>query len=184
MVTPTTTIPVGTWVADTAHSTIGFSVKHLGIATVRGSFTEFEGQLDIADDLVAAKISGSAKTASVTTAEPPRDAHLRSADFFDAEAYPELTFESRSITPLDDDEFRIDGDLSMHGQTHPITLKAEIQGLEIDPWGNERVALEITGQLSRGDWGMKFNKALGSGNMMVSDAVKIAIDISAIRRAA
>ncbi|MGA2007884.1 MAG: YceI family protein [Solirubrobacteraceae bacterium] len=183
MPTATTIIPAGTWTADPAHSTLGFSVKHLGIATVRGSFGEFEGKLELGDDLAAAKISGSAKAASVNTAEPQRDAHLKSADFFDAETHPELTFESTAITTTDDESFEIVGDLTMHGETHPITLKAELQGAETDPWGNDRVGLEITGQLKRSDWGMKFNQALGSGNLVVSDTVKIALDVSAIKQA-
>ncbi|MGA3363079.1 MAG: YceI family protein [Solirubrobacteraceae bacterium] len=183
MATATTIIPTGTWTADPAHSTLGFSVKHLGIATVRGSFAEFEGKLDLGDDLTTAKISGSAKAASVNTAEPQRDAHLKSADFFDAETHPELTFESTAITPIDDESFEIVGNLTMHGETHPITLKAELQGAETDPWGNDRVGLEITGQLKRSEWGMKFNQALGSGNLVVSDTVKIALDVSAVKQA-
>jgi len=183
MSTATTTIPSGTWAADTAHSTLGFSVKHLGIATVRGSFGEFEGKLELGDDLSTAKISGSAKAASIDTAEPQRDAHLQSADFFDAETYPELTFESTAVMAIDDDTFEIVGDLTMHGVTKPITLKAEIQGAETDPWGNERVGLEITGALNRSEWGMKFNQALGSGNLLVSDIVKLALDVSAVKQA-
>jgi polyisoprenoid-binding protein YceI len=179
-----TAIPTGTWVTDQAHSTIGFSVKHLGIATVRGKFGEFEGQLEIGDDLSSARISGLAKTTSIDTGEPQRDAHLRSPDFFDAESHPELRFESSSIEAVDDETFTIEGDLTMHGETHPITLNAELLGAETDPYGNERVALEITGQLSRGDWGMKFNQALGSGNLMVADKVKLAIDVSAVKQAA
>jgi polyisoprenoid-binding protein YceI len=179
-----TSIPTGTWLTDTVHSTIGFSVKHLGIATVRGKFAEFEGRLEVGDDLSSARVSGLAKTASIDTGEPQRDAHLRSPDFFDAETNPELRFESSSVEAVDDETFTIVGDLTMHGETHPVTLNAELLGAETDPYGNERVALEITGQLSRGDWGMKFNQALGSGNLMVSDTVKLAIDVSAIKQAA
>jgi len=180
----TTIIPTGTWAADTAHSTLGFSVKHLGIATVRGSFGEFEGKLELGDDLSSAKITGSAKIDSIDTAEPQRDAHLKSADFFDAESHPELTFESTGIHQTGDASFEIVGDLTMHGVTHPITLKAELEGTETDPWGNERIGLEITGQLNRSEWGMKFNQALGSGNLLVSDVVKLALDVSAVKQAA
>ena len=183
MSTTTTIVPTGTWTADTAHSTIGFSVKHLGIATVRGSFGEFEGTLEIGDDLSSAKVKGSAKVDSIDTSEPQRDAHLKSADFFDAENHPELTFESTSVREIDGETFEITGDLTMHGVTKPITLKAEVQGTETDPWGNERVGLEITGKLERSDWNMKFNQALGSGNLMVSDTVKLALDISAVKQA-
>ena len=183
MSTTTTIVPTGTWAADTAHSSIGFSVKHLGIATVRGSFGEFEGTLEVGDDLASAKVKGSAKVDSIDTSEPQRDAHLKSADFFDAENHPELTFESTSVREIDGETFEITGDLTMHGVTKPITLKAEVQGTETDPWGNERVGLEITGKLERSDWNMKFNQALGSGNLMVSDTVKLALDISAVTQA-
>ena len=176
-------IPTGTWVADAAHSKVGFSVKHLGIATVRGEFREFEGTIVIPEDPSAAKATGAIKVASVNTNEPQRDAHLRSPDFFDAERFPELTFESTSIEPLDDETFRIAGDLTLHGVTRQVVLHADVQGTETDPWGNERVGLEITGQLSRGDYGMTFNQALGSGNVLVSDKVKLALDVSAVKQA-
>jgi len=177
-------IPTGTWTADPAHSSFGFSVKHLGIATVRGTFGEFEGKIVLDGELADAKITGSAKVASIDTAEPQRDAHLQSADFFDAEQFPELTFESTSVTEIDEETFEITGDLTMHGVTKPITLKAVLQGTEVDPWGNDRIGFEITGQLERSEWGMKFNQALGSGNLAVSDKVKLALDISAVKQAA
>lgn len=183
MSTATTIIPAGTWAADVKHSTFGFSVKHLGIATVRGAFGEFDGTLELGEELSGAKITGTVKVASIDTAEPQRDAHLQSADFFDVENYPEITFASTSVTATGDERFEIVGDLTMHGVTRPVTLKAELQGTETDPWGNERVGLEITGQLDRSDWGMKFNQALGSGNLLVSDTVKLALDISAVKQA-
>ena len=182
MATATTTIPAGTYVTDTAHTTFGFSVKHLGIATVRGKFNEFEGTLAIGEDPSSAKLSGVAKTASIDTGEPQRDEHLRSPDFFDAEKNPELRYESTSVRQLDADNFEIEGELTMHGVTNPLTLNAEFLGAEVDPYGNDRVAFEITGKLERSQWGMKFNAALGSGNLMVSDTVKLAIDVSAIRQ--
>ncbi len=181
--TSTTAIPTGTWNVDPAHSKIGFAVKHMGIATVRGDFTEFEGTLEIGEDLSTAKAYGTVKAASVDTNEPQRDEHLRSPDFFDVAQFPELRFESTEIEALDEDEFRITGQLTIHGVTDEIVLHAEIQGTDTDPWGNERVGLEVTGQLSRADYGMKFNQALGSGNMLVADKVKLALDISAVKQA-
>jgi polyisoprenoid-binding protein YceI len=181
---PTTTvIPTGTWSVDPAHSKVGFAVKHMGIATVRGEFTEFEGTLEVGQDLSSAKVYGTVKTASVDTNESQRDAHLRSPDFFDAEQYPELRFESTSIEALDDEEFRIAGRLTIHGVTNDVVLHADVQGTDVDPWGNERVGLEVTGQLSRGDYDMKFNQVLGSGNMLVADKVKLELDISAVKQA-
>jgi polyisoprenoid-binding protein YceI len=181
--TSTTVIPTGTWAVDPAHSKVGFAVKHMGIASVRGEFTEFEGTLEIGQDLSSAKAYGTVKAASIDTNEPQRDEHLRSADFFDVTQFPELRFESTEVEALDEDEFRITGQLTIHGVTNEIVLHAEFQGTDVDPWGNERVGLEVTGQLSRGDYGMKFNQALGSGNMLVGDKVKLALDISAVKQA-
>lgn len=180
MSTAITTLPTGTWNVDPVHSRVGFRAKHLGISTVRGQFHEFEGQFVIGDD-GSATVSGSAKAASIDTSEPGRDAHLKSADFFDAESYPEITFQSTSITATDEDTYEITGDLTLHGVTKPITLIAEIGGSEEDPYGNTRVGLEATGELSRSEFGMKFNAALGSGNMVVADKVKLDLDISAIK---
>jgi polyisoprenoid-binding protein YceI len=178
-----TTVPTGTWSVDPSHSKVGFAVKHMGIATVRGEFTEFAGVLEIGEDLSAAKVRGSVKAASVNTNEPQRDAHLRSPDFFNADAYAEIAFESTRIEPIDDDSFRITGELTMNGVTNEIVLVAEVAGVDIDPYGNEKVGLEVTGQLSRGAYGMTFNQALGSGNMLVADKVKLNLDIAAAKQA-
>jgi polyisoprenoid-binding protein YceI len=178
----TSTIPTGTWTVDPVHSTVGFAVKHMGIATVRGEFGEFEGTLEIGEDGSSAKAYGTVNPQSVNTSEPQRDDHLRSPDFFDVAQYPELRFESTSVEALDDEEYQITGKLTIHGVTNEIVLHADFQGTDTDPWGNERVGLEVTGQLSRGDYEMKFNQALGSGNMLVSDKVKLEIDISAVKQ--
>ncbi len=177
-----TLVPTGTWTVDPAHSKVGFAVKHMGIATVRGEFTEFEGTLEVADDLSTATAHGSVKVDSVTTNEAQRDAHLKSPDFFHSEEHPELTFHSTAIELVDEETFRVTGDFTLHGVTKPITLKVEVQGTDTDPWGKDRVGLEITGELSRGDFGMKFNQALGSGNMLVSDKVKLTLDVSAVKQ--
>ncbi|MGH2876365.1 MAG: YceI family protein, partial [Solirubrobacteraceae bacterium] len=161
---------------------VGFAVKHMGIATVRGEFTEFQGTLEIGEDPADAKAYGTLQAGSVDTNEAQRDEHLRSPDFFDVARYPEIRFVATSIEPLDEEEFRITGDLTIHGVTNEIVLHAEVQGTDIDPWGNERVGLEVTGQLSRGEYGMKFNQALGSGNVLVADKVKLALDISAVKQ--
>lgn len=179
--TAITAVPSGTWNVDPSHSSVEFRVKHLGISTVRGSFREFQGTLEIGDDISSSKVTGSLKAASIDTGEDKRDEHLRAPDFFDAETYPEITFESTSIEVTGEDEFHITGDLTMHGVTNPVTLNAEVTGTEEDPWGNTRVGLEVQGELSRGDWGMTFNQALGSGNMMVSDKVRINAEVSAVK---
>jgi polyisoprenoid-binding protein YceI len=176
----TTIVPTGTWTVDPAHSKVGFAVKHMGIATVRGVFGEFSGTLEVGEAISA---TGVVQAASVDTNEQGRDEHLRSADFFDAATHPELTFASTAIEATGDDTFAITGDLTIHGVTREVRLEAEVQGVDVDPWGNERVGLEITGQISRGDFGMTFNQALGSGNVLVSDKVKLALDVSAVKQA-
>ena len=181
--TTTVSVPTCTWSVDATHSSVEFRVKHLGISTARGAFREFEGTLEIGDDITSAKASGKIKAASIDTNEPARDDHLRSPDFFDVENYPDITFESTEITPLDEDTFGVTGDLTMHGVTKPITLTVETTGTEQDPWGNERVGLEGLDKLDRSEWEMRFNQALGSGNMMVSDKVTINLDISAVKQA-
>ena len=121
------------------------------------------------------------QTASVNTREPARDEHLRSADFFDAEQNPEISFRSSAITPVDEDDFEIEGEITIHGVTGPLKLKATVEGTETDPQGNDRVGVSATGQIDRKDFGMTFNAALGSGNLLVSDKVKILLDISAVK---
>ena len=180
-VTTRTVLPTGTWTVDPAHSNVEFSAKHLGIATVRGAFNEFEGSFEVGED-GSAKARGTVEVVSIDTNEDQRDTHLRSEDFFHAEVHPKLSFESTEIRAVDEDAFLIHGDLTMRGVTRPIVLEAELQGTEIDPWGNERVALEARGQLNRREWGMTFNQALGSGNMLVSDKIKLSIDISAVKQ--
>ncbi|HEU0250142.1 MAG TPA: YceI family protein [Solirubrobacteraceae bacterium] len=176
----TTPVPTGTWKVDPVHSSVEFQVKHLGIATVKGQFTEFEGTLQIGAD--GARASGSVEVASVDTREPQRDAHLRSADFFEVESFPRIEFASTAIRPLDGDEFEIDADLTIHGVTQPVTLKAVFEGAETDPQGNERVGVSASAQINRSQFGMKFNAALGSGNVVVSDRVKILVDVSAVKQ--
>ena len=177
-----TGVPTGTWAVDPTHSRVGFQVKHLGIASVRGDFGKFSGTLEFHDDLASTKAYGTAEAWSVDTNDEGRDAHLRSPDFFDVEQYPEITFRSKEINPTGDETFEITGDLTLHGVTRELTLQAEITGSERDPYGNDRVALDITGEINRGDYGMTFNQALGSGNVLVSDKVKLQLDISAIKQ--
>jgi polyisoprenoid-binding protein YceI len=178
----TTLVPAGTWSVDPIHSTVGFSVKHLGIATVRGKFEDFEGTLEIGENDESARAYGTVQGVSINTGDAGRDEHLRSADFFGVEQNPELRFESTGTEQVDEDTFEIAGDLTMNGVTRSIALTAEVQGEETDPWGNERVALEVTGQLNRGDWDMTFNQALGSGNLLVGEKVKLQLDIAAVKK--
>jgi polyisoprenoid-binding protein YceI len=174
-----TALPTGTWNVDPIHSSVEFHVKHLGIATVKGVFKEFDGTLEVGPD--GSRAYGTVKVASVDTREPQRDAHLRSPDFFDADQYPEIAFQSTAIRPLDEDTFEIEGDLSIHGVTRSLTLNATLEGTETDPQDNLRVGLSATAQINRSDYEMKFNMALGSGNVVVGDKVKILLEISAVK---
>jgi polyisoprenoid-binding protein YceI len=177
----TTPLPTGTWKVDPIHSSVEFHVKHLGIATVKGQFKAFEGTLDVDEN--GARANGTVEVASVDTREPQRDDHLRSADFFEVERFPQIAFQSSAIRPLDDDEFEIDADLTIHGVTRSVTLKAVFEGTETDPQGNDRVGVSASTQINRSDYGMKFNAALGSGNLVVSDKVKILVEVSAVKQA-
>jgi polyisoprenoid-binding protein YceI len=174
--------PAGTWRVDPDHSRVGFAVRHTGIATIRGQFTEFDGTLELTGDLSTARAYGSVSVASVFTNQPRRDEHLRSADFFDAAQYPELRFESTRLEAIDDESFRITGNLTMHDVTNEVVLRAVVQGEDIDPFGNDRFGLEVTGELSRSDYGMTYNVPLPGGGVLVSDRVKLALDISAIKQ--
>ena len=136
--------------------------------------------MEVGKDAWSAKARGRIKVASIDTGEEQRDAHLRSADFFDAEAFPEITFESTRVEPIDEDSSRVWGNLTMHGITREIKLDLVLQGTDTDPWGNERAGVEVQGVLDRKDFDMKFTQALGSGNLLVGDKVRITLDISAI----
>jgi polyisoprenoid-binding protein YceI len=179
--TTETLIPTGTWTVDPAHSRVEFRVKHLGIATVRGNFGDFEGTLEAGEGGVRAY--GTVAAASVDTNDSQRDAHLRSGDFFEVERHPRIAFESTSIERTGERTFAISGELTLRGVTRELTLQAEIIGTEQDPYGNERVGLEVSGRIDRSDYGITFNQALGSGNVLVSDTVNLHLDISAVKQA-
>jgi polyisoprenoid-binding protein YceI len=174
-----TFLPTGTWKVDPVHSSVEFQVKHLGIATVKGQFNQFEGTLEVGSEGVRAY--GTVKVDSVDTREPQRDEHLRSPDFFEVATYPEIDFQSTAIRPTGEDEFEIEGDLQIHGVTRSVTFQAALEGTETDMQGNDRVGVSARGQINRSDFDIKFNAALGSGNVVVSDKVKILLDVSAVR---
>jgi polyisoprenoid-binding protein YceI len=175
-------IPTGIWKVDPVHSKVGFAVKHMGVATVRGEFRDFEGTFEIGQDLASSRAHGTVRAASVSTNQEQRDEHLRSADFFSVEAHPELRFESKRIAAIDDETLRVVGDLSINGVTREIELEAEVLGTGLGSADEERVGLEVRGQLSRRDYGMRFNAALGSGNAVVADKVRLELDIAAVKQ--
>jgi polyisoprenoid-binding protein YceI len=175
-------VPTGTWAVDQAHSSVEFRIKHMMVATVRGRLAEFEGTIEAAPDYHDSKVSGTIRTASIDTNEPKRDEHLRSVDFFDADNHPEISFESKTIEHLRRGDYRVTGDLTMHGETREIVLEGTVQGIERDPWGNDRVGIELRGTISRGDFGLRWQQALGTGGVLVGDEVRVAADISAVRK--
>ncbi|MGI8801946.1 MAG: YceI family protein [Solirubrobacteraceae bacterium] len=176
-------IAQATWNVDPTHSSVEFQVKHMGIATVKGFFGEFAGKLEVGESLEQSKAEGTVEVDSVNTREDGRDQHLKSPDFFDAANHTQITFRSTKFTAAAKGAVTIDGDLTIRGVTKSVSLEAVIDGPDTDPWGNERVGVEAVGVISRGDYGMKFNQALGSGNMLVSDKVNIVLQISAVKAA-
>lgn len=167
------------WTIDPAHALVEFSVKHMAISTVRGHFKSFTGAGETDSAGVPTAMHMEIETGSVFTNNEQRDAHLRSGDFFDAEAHPTMTFASKSVSGTLDD-LTVNGDLTIRGVTHPITLKGEMSQTVTDPWGNRRTSLAVTGKLSREKWGLTWNQALEFGGLMVSDEVKLHVEAEAI----
>ena len=175
------TIPAGTYNVDSAHSSVGFEVRHMGIATVRGAFRKFEGTLDATGD--APVLSGTVEVASVDTGDPQRDGHLASPDFFDAEKYPQITFTSTAGSSLDAGQVRLNGEITIRGITKPIELTGVIAEGGTDPWGNERIGLELSGAIDRREFELKWNQTLPNGNLLVSNEVKLLVSVSAVKAA-
>ncbi|MFC9647753.1 MULTISPECIES: YceI family protein [unclassified Streptomyces] len=174
----------GEYTIDPAHSTISFTVRHAMVTNVRGTFTEHEGSLSLdGSDPTASSASIEVAIASVDTGIADRDGHLRSADFFDAETFPKMSFRSTSVEQLDAETYRLTGDLSIKDVTGPLTIDLEFNGSATDVYGNERVGFEGSATILRSDWGLTWNAALETGGVMVSDKVKLGFDISAIKKA-
>jgi polyisoprenoid-binding protein YceI len=169
-----------TYTVDPAHSTVEFIVRHLMIAKVRGRFTTFTGQVDVPSGSdVPSSISATIEAASIDTREEQRDGHLRSADFFDAEKFPQLTFNSTRIHGEPDD-FTIDGDLTIHGVTHAVKLNGTFEGRATDPWGNARIGYAAHGKISRKEFGLTWNAALETGGVAISDEVRLELNVEVL----
>lgn len=165
------------WKIDTTHSHIGFKIKHMMFTNVKGNFGQYSASLEMAgEDFEKAKLQFEAEASSVNTNNADRDNHLRSADFFDAEQFPTLKFESTGISKKGGNEYAINGNLTMHGVTQPVTLNAEYSVLPKDPWGVTKIALAIDGKVNRKDWGLNWNSALESGGVLVSENVNLDIE--------
>ncbi|MEX1030125.1 MAG: YceI family protein [Paenibacillaceae bacterium] len=172
------------WAVDVSHSSIDFSIRHMMIAKVKGTFHTFEAEIEANPaDLTTAKIKFSIDVASVDTRNTDRDNHLRSADFFDVENMPKMTFEAKQITRSDSNEYDVVGDLTLHGVTRSEKFAVIFEGSGTDPWGNEKVGFSATGALNRSDYGLTYNAALETGGILIGDEVKITIEIEAAKQA-
>ncbi len=165
------------WTLDPHHTTVGFSAKHLGVATTRGSFTKVDAQveLDNPEDPTTAKGTVTVDAASINTGNEQRDGHLRSPDFFDVEKYPTITFTLKSVERAGDN-YKVRGDLTIRDVTEEITLDYEHNGVVEDPFGNTKVGGSLTGTIDRTRWGLKWNAPLASGGLLVSEKIKLEID--------
>jgi polyisoprenoid-binding protein YceI len=174
-----TTTTSRTYAIDPAHSEVGFAVRHLMISKVRGYFTGFAGKITLGPTgEVPTKIEASIDATTVSTRQDKRDVHLKSADFFDTDKYPRITFISTSVTGSGS-EFAATGDLTIRDVTKSVTLKGEVGGTTTDPWGNFRVGYSVTTRINRKDFGVNFNAPLETGGVMLGDDVDITIEISA-----
>lgn len=172
----------GDYAIDAAHSRLGFVARHAMITKVRGQFNEFEGHAHIDfDDLAACSAHVTIQTASVDTGNEQRDGHLRTNDFFDAPHYPEITYVTTGVSRKGQEHYQLDGDLTIKGVTKPVSIDVEYTGSAKDPFGNTRVGFEGTGLLNRRDWGVEWNAPLETGGVLVSDKVRLEIEVSAIK---
>ncbi|MBW3663664.1 MAG: YceI family protein [Actinobacteria bacterium] len=182
--TTTTTSPTltGTYELDPTHTRIGFVARHAMVTKVRGSFNEFSGSgyFD-ADDPTRSHVEVTITAASIDTRNADRDAHLRSNDFLDMANHPEIHFVSSSVEQLDDDTYRVVGDLTIKGVTKPVTIDFDHEGNAVDPYGNLRLGFEGRTTINRKDWGVNWNAALEAGGVLVSEKVTLEFEVSAIR---
>lgn len=171
----------GTYTLDPAHSTVEFVARHLMVSKVRGRFNDVQAEITIAEAPEQSHVEVTIATASVSTGEPKRDEHLRSADFFEAETYPTMTFRSTKVEPVRHDKWEVTGDLTIHGVTKPVVLEVEFNGAGPTPWGTTAVGFSAFTELDREDWGLTWNAALETGGVVVSKRVRIELEVEATR---
>jgi polyisoprenoid-binding protein YceI len=174
-------IPTGTYTIDPTHSNVGFAVRHMGIATVRGAFKKFEGTVDATGD--APRLEGVVELASIDTGDENRDGHLQSPEFFDAQQYPQITFHSTATEATPDGEIKLAGEITIKGVTKPIELAGTLAENGADPWGNERIGFEVEGKIDRRDFDLSWNQTLPNGNLLVANEVKLIVSVSAVKGA-
>ncbi len=169
---------------DPAHTTLGFAARHLMVTTVRGRFKEFDGEVVVEnDDPTTAVASVTIKAASVDTGVDQRDDHLRSADFFEVERYPEITYRSTKVEPLGDNRYRVTGDLTIKGVAQPVVLDVQVEDSFVDPWGNQRVGVSASGKVRRTVWGLNWNLLLEAGRITVSEDIRLEVESALVRQA-
>ncbi|MBC8368238.1 polyisoprenoid-binding protein [bacterium] len=166
---------------DSSHSEVTFKIRHMGIGKVSGRFDQFEGTFSYDPENPAKSLAhATIQLASVDTDNEDRDAHLKNPDFFDVENYPEMSFHGHKVTDADEVGFKLHGELSLHGETRPVVLDVELNGLVTDPWGNGRAGFTATTKIDRKDFGLTWTKNLGTGELMVGDMVAITLEIEGI----
>jgi len=174
-----TNVPTaGTWQIDQSHSDLRITARHLMVARVRGTFTEFSGTIVVTDDPTQSSVEFEAKAATVTTGTPDRDNHLRSPDFLDVEQYPLVTFASTGLAPKGN-SWKLTGDLTIRGITRPVTFDMTFEGMGTDPYGNTKAAFTAVGEIERKDWGLTWNVPLEGGGVLVSEKFKLEFDVEA-----
>lgn len=172
----------GTYAIDPTHTEIGFAVRHMAVAKVRGRFGTFDGVIHVGEDPADSSVSVTIDASSVDTRDGTRDAHIRSADFFDVEHHPSWRFESRSVTG-GPSEWKVEGDLTIRGVTRPVALDAVLEGVVQDPYGNHRVGFSATASVDRDDFGVSFGAVMEAGGLVVAKRVDIQLEVEAILQA-
>jgi len=183
--TTQTTIPdyvAGTWNIDPVHSEVGFAVRHMMVSKVRGRFNTFSGELVTGKDPLASSVTAEIDLASIITGNEQRDAHIRSADFFEVETYPTMTYRSTGVRQ-DGGDFVIDGDLTLKGVTKSVPLKLELNGFGPDPFGGTRAGFTATGELNRRDFNVNFSAPMQNGGAVVADKISLQLEIEAVLEA-
>ncbi len=172
----------GTWDVDPTHSEVSFVVRHLMVSKVRGHFTKFSGAFVVGDDLASSRVEADVDLASIDTNQADRDAHVRSADFFDVERFPTMTYRSTGVR-ADGDDYVVDGELSLHGVTRPVSLRLEVEGFVPEtPFGDTRVGFTAHAEIDRRDVGLEWNAPVNGGGVVLGHKVQIVLGIEAIRR--
>ncbi len=180
----TASTAVSTWTIDPVHSIAEFAVRHMMVSTVKGRFRSMEGSITLDEERPErSSVVATIDVASVDTAEPDRDAHLRSDDFFNAERFPKMTFRSTRVELQGEDRARVYGDLTIRDVTREVALDVEFEGRAKDPWGNERIGFSATTELDRKEFGLRWNQVLETGGVVVGDRVKVSLHVEAVRQA-